>query len=103
MIGGPAHLPVLRLGRSYKSLDTFEVKDHRTHEVKAVVSTINAGIIRKDLAKIEREKTHVESKLANPAFRDRAPHEVVRAARDQRYTLELRQEKLQAMLRELGA
>ena len=46
------HLPVLRLGRSYKSLDTFEVKDHRTHEVKAVVSTINAGIIRKDLEKI---------------------------------------------------
>ena len=46
------HIPVLRLGRSYKSLETFEVKDHRTHEVKAVVSTINAGIIRKDLQRI---------------------------------------------------
>jgi hypothetical protein len=39
------HLPVLRLGRSYESLDKLEVKDHRTGEVKAVVSTINAGIL----------------------------------------------------------
>jgi hypothetical protein len=46
------HLPVLRLGRSYESLDTFEVKDHRSGEVKAVVSSVNAGIIRKDMAKI---------------------------------------------------
>jgi hypothetical protein len=46
------HLPVLRLGRNYESLDTFEVKDHRSGEVKAVVSSVNAGIIRKDLGKI---------------------------------------------------
>ena len=46
------HLPVLRLGRSYDSLDKLEVKDHRSGEVKAVVSTVNAGIIRKDLQKI---------------------------------------------------
>ncbi|MEY4385547.1 MAG: hypothetical protein RLY20_830 [Verrucomicrobiota bacterium] len=46
------HLPALRLGRSYDSLDKFEVKDHRTGEVKAVVSSVNAGIVRKDLAKI---------------------------------------------------
>ena len=46
------HIPVLRLGRAYESLDTFEVKDHRTGEIKAVVSSVNAGIIRKDLAKI---------------------------------------------------
>ena len=32
------HLPVLRLGRSYESLDKLEIKDHRTGEVKAVVS-----------------------------------------------------------------
>ena len=30
------HLPVLRLGRSYESLDKLEIKDHRTGEVKAV-------------------------------------------------------------------
>lgn len=46
------HIPVLRLGRAYESLDTFEVRDHRSGEVKAVVSSVNAGIIRKDLTKI---------------------------------------------------
>jgi acyl-CoA reductase-like NAD-dependent aldehyde dehydrogenase len=46
------HLPVLRLGRSYESLDKVEIKDHRTAELKAVVSTVNSGIIRKDLKKI---------------------------------------------------
>lgn len=43
------HIPALRLGRAYESLDKVEVKDCRTGEVKATVSTVNAGIIRKDL------------------------------------------------------
>ncbi|MFM1942625.1 MAG: hypothetical protein RI897_1607 [Verrucomicrobiota bacterium] len=47
------HIPALRLGRSYSSLDRVEVKDHRSGEVKASVSIVNAGIIRKDLRKIE--------------------------------------------------
>jgi hypothetical protein len=46
------HLPVLRLGRSYESLDKFEVKDHRNGELKATVSSVHAGIIRKDLGNI---------------------------------------------------
>ena len=46
------HLPVLRLGRSYESLDQIEIKDHRTGEVRAKVSTINAGILRKDFKKL---------------------------------------------------
>lgn len=46
------HLPVLRLGRSYESLDKLEVKDHRTGEAKATVSTINAGILRKDFKRL---------------------------------------------------
>lgn len=46
------HLPVLRFGRSYSSLDQGEVKDFRTGEVRAVVSTVNAGIVRKDLQKL---------------------------------------------------
>ena len=46
------HLPVLRLGRCYESLDQIEVKDHRTGEVKATVSSVNAGIVRKDLQKL---------------------------------------------------
>jgi acyl-CoA reductase-like NAD-dependent aldehyde dehydrogenase len=46
------HLPVLRLGRSYESLDKLEIKDHRTGEVRAVVSSINAGILRKDFRRL---------------------------------------------------
>ena len=46
------HIPVLRLGRSYESLDQFEVKDHRNGALMAKVSTVNAGIIRKDLSKL---------------------------------------------------
>ncbi len=46
------HLPVLRLGRSYESLDKLEIKDHRTGNVCAVVSTINAGILRKDFRRL---------------------------------------------------
>ena len=46
------HLPVLRLGRNYESLDKFEVKDHKTGEVKALVSNVNAGIVRRDLSKL---------------------------------------------------
>ena len=46
------HLPVLRLGRSYESLDKLEIKDHRSGEVRAVVSTINAGILRKDFRRL---------------------------------------------------
>jgi acyl-CoA reductase-like NAD-dependent aldehyde dehydrogenase len=41
------------LGRNYESLDKFEVKDHKTGEVKAILSNVNAGIVRRDLAKIE--------------------------------------------------
>jgi hypothetical protein len=32
------HIPALRRGQAYESLDTVEVKDFRTREVKAVVS-----------------------------------------------------------------
>jgi acyl-CoA reductase-like NAD-dependent aldehyde dehydrogenase len=46
------HIPALRRGKVYESLDTVEVKDFRTGEVKAVVSQVNAGIVRKDLARV---------------------------------------------------
>jgi hypothetical protein len=50
------HIPVLRLGRSYESLDQFEVKDHRSGALKATVSSVNAGIIRKDLGKVTQAR-----------------------------------------------
>jgi len=46
------HIPALRRGKVYESLDKIEVKDHRTGELKAVVSQVNAGIVRKDLQRI---------------------------------------------------
>ena len=44
------HLPALRRGRPYESLDKSSVTDFRTGAVLATVSQVNAGIIRRDLA-----------------------------------------------------
>ena len=46
------HIPALRRGKAYESLDTVEVKDFRTGEIKATVSQVNAGIVRKDLGRL---------------------------------------------------
>jgi acyl-CoA reductase-like NAD-dependent aldehyde dehydrogenase len=50
------HLPVLRRGRPYSSLDQAPVLDYRTGVALATVSQCNAGIIRKDLAKISESR-----------------------------------------------
>jgi hypothetical protein len=50
------HIPVLRRGRPYESLDKLNVLDHRTGAVKAEVSSVNAGIIRKDLQRIAESR-----------------------------------------------
>jgi acyl-CoA reductase-like NAD-dependent aldehyde dehydrogenase len=47
------HLPALRWGRPYESLEQIEVKDFRTGEVLARVSHVNAGIVRRDLARAD--------------------------------------------------
>jgi len=46
------HIPALRLGRPYESLDKAEVRDHRTGEAVATVSSVNAGILRRDLGRL---------------------------------------------------
>ena len=46
------HIPAVRRGKAYESLDHVEVKDFRTGEVKATVSQVNAGIVRRDLARL---------------------------------------------------
>jgi hypothetical protein len=46
------HLPALRLGRSYESLDQAPVNDYRTGAAIATVSQVNAGIVRKDLLRV---------------------------------------------------
>lgn len=45
------HIPVLRGGREYVSLDTVELSNHRDGSPVAVVSQANAGIIRRDMKK----------------------------------------------------
>lgn len=46
------HLPALRLGRPYESLEKVEIKDHRGGTPLALVSQVNGGIVRRDLARL---------------------------------------------------
>ena len=50
------HIPALRRGKPYESLDKIEVKDHRTGAPMVYISQVNAGIIRKDLARIAESR-----------------------------------------------
>ena len=52
----PVHIPVIRRGKPYESLDQTKVADHRTGAVLATVSQVNAGIIRKDLGRIAESR-----------------------------------------------
>jgi acyl-CoA reductase-like NAD-dependent aldehyde dehydrogenase len=45
------HLPALRRGRAYESLDKSNVVDCRSGQTLATLSQVNAGVIRKDLAR----------------------------------------------------
>jgi len=46
------HIPAIRRGRAYESLDKLQVVNHRNGATLVSISQVNAGIIRKDLAKI---------------------------------------------------
>jgi acyl-CoA reductase-like NAD-dependent aldehyde dehydrogenase len=48
----PPHLPALRRGKPYTSLDKSELLDHRDGSALLSMSQVNAGIIRKDLARV---------------------------------------------------
>lgn len=47
-----AHLPALRRGRPYESLEKTQLLDHRTGKPLVSISQVNAGILRKDLARM---------------------------------------------------
>ena len=49
------HIPCLRLGEEYRSFNVYEVKDYRNGSVKATMSQVNAGVIRRDLLQIEKD------------------------------------------------
>jgi hypothetical protein len=50
------HLPALRLGRAYESLEKTDARDHRSGEPVAALSQVNAGIIRRDLVRLEASR-----------------------------------------------
>lgn len=50
------HIPALRRGKPYASLDRMPVNDYRTGIPLAQISQVNAGIVRKDLAKIAESR-----------------------------------------------
>ena len=50
------HLPALRRGKPYASLDQLDVKDCRTGQPLARISQVNAGIIRKDLTRVSESR-----------------------------------------------
>ena len=62
------HLPILRQGVPYKSLDVVTVPHHRTREPFVEISQANPGLIRRDL-RSERQAAARET-LARMAFDD---------------------------------
>jgi hypothetical protein len=47
------HIPVLRRGKVYESLERLPVSDHRTGVALAEISQANAGLVRRDLSRID--------------------------------------------------
>ena len=55
------HIPIIRKGESYKSLDVTTVPHHRTREPFVEISQANSGLIRRDL----RDQQTARAKLAS--------------------------------------
>ena len=54
------HIPILRHGLPYRSLDVIRIPHHRTRETFAEMSQVNHGIIRREL----RDETQAEARAA---------------------------------------
>ena len=67
------HIPALRRGRTYESLDTAAVADYRTGVPQAAVSQVNAGIIRKDLPRFSRIPRRAEKIFRDATDRNLRP------------------------------
>ena len=61
MDAGVPHLPAIRLGQVYESLDWIDVLHHRTGEKVGTVSQVNAGIIRRDLKRMDEAQDALKS------------------------------------------
>jgi valyl-tRNA synthetase len=80
------------------------VRDFRVHIdlAGAVAQEAERDKILRELARIEKETASLDNKLSNSGFIERAPRDVVEAARAHRRNLDLRKGKLESTLRELG-
>jgi len=54
------HIPCLRFGVPYRSLNQSEVKHYRDGSVKATLSQVNAGVIRRDLKTINQARESLQ-------------------------------------------
>jgi hypothetical protein len=50
------HIPCLRLGDPYVSLNKIDVADYRSGDTKATVSQVNAGVVRRDLQRMDEAR-----------------------------------------------
>lgn len=58
------HIPALRRGRPYESLDKSAIVDYRNGTALATVSQVNAGIVRRDLAGIAQSRSALKKLTA---------------------------------------
>ena len=72
------HLPILRRGRPYRSVDVASVPHFRTRQPVVGLSQANAGLVRRDL----RKETQAEMRAALAAFTTRQLVEMSRRAAD---------------------
>ena len=54
------HLPCLRLGSAYTSLNQSEVLDYRDQSIRATLSQVNPGVIRRDLKNISSARDKLQ-------------------------------------------
>ena len=120
--GGLATLSILRTHESYitqlAGLESLQLVDKHDRDPDTVVRIVRdmqfhvllAGIVdreaeltrvRKELAKIEAQKTANDAKLANPKFRERADPDIVAEAVARASTLDEQKNKLVRILEEL--
>src|SRR3989338_496322 len=59
--------------------------------------------LQKELAKVEEDMTHLNSRLSQPAFVERAPKEVVQKEKDRFQELQSKKEKLEESLKKIAS
>jgi acyl-CoA reductase-like NAD-dependent aldehyde dehydrogenase len=62
------HIPALRLGKSYESLNTVSIADHRSGETLVEISQVNAGVIRRDMMKIANARAALSRLSSSELF-----------------------------------